>query len=73
MRAPRVLKLTSCQSENSEHVGRALSRYLEDQLGIATMFVDDIHWRERERLLDAGEIHAGCEPQVTALQAVSLS
>jgi phosphonate transport system substrate-binding protein len=59
MRVPRVLKLTSCQAENSEYVGRALSRHLTDRLGIATEFVDDISWRERERLLDAGEIHAG--------------
>jgi len=46
--------LTSCQSENSEFVGRALTRYFGERLGIRVEFVDDIPWEERERLLDAG-------------------
>jgi len=59
MGCPYVLKLTSCQAENSEFIGRAVADYIADRLGVATEFVDDIPWQEREYLLDKGEIHAG--------------
>src|SRR5438128_449329 len=59
MGRPRVLRLTSCQAENSEFIGRAVARYLADRLGLATEFVDGVPWQERERLLDGGNIHAG--------------
>jgi phosphonate transport system substrate-binding protein len=59
MRPPRLLRLTSCQSENSEHIGRALAAYVAPRIGIETEFVDDVPWQERERLLDEGAIHAG--------------
>jgi phosphonate transport system substrate-binding protein len=58
-RPPLVLRFTSCQSENSEFVGRALADYVAGRLGIATEFVDGVPWQERERLLDAGEVHVG--------------
>jgi len=56
---PRLLKLTSCQAENSEFVGRAVSRYVGGKLGMDTEFVAGIPWQERERLLDEGSFHAG--------------
>lgn len=56
---PRLLRLTSCQAENSEFIGRAVARYVGRRLGLATEFIDDVSWQDRERLLDAGEIHAG--------------
>lgn len=56
---PRVLKLTSCQAPNSEFIGRAISIYLADRLGLVVEFVDDVPWQERERLLESGEVHAG--------------
>ena len=59
MDSPRVLRLTSCQAPNAEFVAREVARYFEERAGIATEFVGGIPWRERERLLDAGEIHAG--------------
>ena len=59
MGRPRTLRLTSCQAENSEFIGRAVAKYVEDRLEVATEFVDCVPWRERERLLDEGEIHAG--------------
>lgn len=54
-----LLRLTSCQSENSEFIGRAIARHAGERLGIAVEFVDGVAWQERERMLDAGEIHAG--------------
>jgi ABC-type phosphate/phosphonate transport system substrate-binding protein len=59
MHSLRLLRLTSCQSENSEHIGRALAAYVGPRIGIETEFVDDVPWQERERLLDEGTIHAG--------------
>jgi phosphonate transport system substrate-binding protein len=59
MGCPYILKLTSCQAENTEFIGRAVADYIADRLGVATEFVDDIPWQERECLLDKGEIHAG--------------
>jgi len=55
----KLLKLTTCQAENTHEVGHALAAYAAEQLSFETRFVDDLHWRERERLLDAGEIQAG--------------
>lgn len=56
---PRLLRFTSCQAENSESLGRAIARYVAQRLGVETEFVDDVPWRERERLLDEGYVHAG--------------
>ncbi len=42
-----------------QFVGREVTRYIGERLGVATEFVDGFSWQERERLLDAGEIHAG--------------
>ena len=36
-----------------------MAKYVEERLEVATEFVDCVPWRERERLLDEGEIHAG--------------
>ena len=59
MSRPLLLKFTSCQAESAEFIGRAVARYVGDQLAIATRFVDDVPWPQRERLLDEGAIHAG--------------
>lgn len=54
-----LLRLTSCQAENAEFVGKALAEYLRKRLRMETEFVGDIPWQRRERLLDAGAIHVG--------------
>jgi phosphonate transport system substrate-binding protein len=59
MRSPRVLRFTSCQAENSEFIGCAVARYVGERLDLATEFVADIPWQERQRLLDIGAIHVG--------------
>lgn len=41
---------------NADDTCRAITRYLERKLGIATAFVDDMSWRERECQFDAGKI-----------------
>ena len=56
---PRLLRLTSSQAPNSEFIGRAIAAYLANRLGLVVEFVDDVPWRERERLLESGEVHAG--------------
>jgi len=53
------IKVISIQSENAAYTCQQITRYLGDQLGIATEFVNDISWPERERLLDAGQVHVG--------------
>jgi phosphonate transport system substrate-binding protein len=59
MRDARLLRFTSCQSENSEFIGRALTRYVGERLGLTTQFVDSIPWQKRQQLLDDGVIHSG--------------
>ncbi len=44
-------------ADNAEATCRAITSYLSHKLGIATEFVDCIPWQERERQLDAGQIH----------------
>lgn len=41
---------------NADTTCRAITRYLERNLGMSTEFVDDVSWRERERQFDAGDI-----------------
>jgi len=53
------LKLTSLMAENADFIGRAIAGYIAERLEFPTEFVDDIPWQERERLLDAGQIHVG--------------
>ncbi len=53
------IKVISIQSPNADDTCRQISRYLGDRLGISTEFVDDVPWQERERLLDAGQVHLG--------------
>lgn len=58
---PPLLRVTSCMADNAEATCRAITTYLGNKLGktlgIATEFVDCIPWQERERQLDAGQIH----------------
>lgn len=53
------LKVISIQSESMADTCRQIAHYLGDQLGVATEFVNDIPWKEREELLDAGQAHLG--------------
>ena len=52
-----VLRVATCMAPNADDTCRSITRFVERKLGIATEFVDGISWRERERQLDAGEIH----------------
>jgi phosphonate transport system substrate-binding protein len=52
----RVLKLASCMAENGELFCQNLAAYIQTQLGIETVYTNDIPWQEREWLFDAGEI-----------------
>ncbi len=53
------IKVTSIQSANADYTCRQITRYLGDQLGISTEFVNDRAWQEREQLLDSGQVHVG--------------
>ena len=53
------IKVTSIQSENADYTCQQITRYLGDQLGILTEFVNDVSWPEREQLLDTGQVHVG--------------
>lgn len=50
------LRFTSCLGANTDFVGAATAHYVSQQLGIASEFVSDSHWRRRERLFDEGKI-----------------
>jgi phosphonate transport system substrate-binding protein len=51
------LRVTSCMAENADFICRQITRYIAERLKIAAEFINDIPWQERERLLDAGQIH----------------
>ncbi|HEY9648450.1 MAG TPA: PhnD/SsuA/transferrin family substrate-binding protein, partial [Chroococcidiopsis sp.] len=53
------LIFTSCMAPNMDGLGQAIARYVGDRLSMATTFVNDIPWPEREARLDVGEIHVG--------------
>ncbi len=53
------LLFTSIQAPNQDYIGRLLSQYVSDRLGLDSDYIDDVSWQERERLLDAGDIHVG--------------
>lgn len=55
-RVMKLLKIASCMAENTEPFCRALARYIQNKIGIATEYVGGIPWQERERMFDAGEI-----------------
>lgn len=44
-------------AENTEVFCQRVAPYLHSKLGIQTEYISGIHWQERERLFDAGEIH----------------
>jgi phosphonate transport system substrate-binding protein len=52
-----VLKLTSCQADNTIPISREIAVYLSQHLPIPVEFVEDVPWPERYRLLDEGQIH----------------
>jgi phosphonate transport system substrate-binding protein len=51
-----TLTFTSCMAPHADAFCAALARYVGEQLQIATTFVGDIPWQERERRFDAGAI-----------------
>lgn len=52
----RPLRVTTCMAENADFVCDLVTRYIAERLGIATEFVNNIPWQQRERLLDAERI-----------------
>lgn len=53
------IKVISIQSENAAGTCRQITRYLGEQLGLATEFINDIPWQEREYLLDTQQVQLG--------------
>jgi phosphonate transport system substrate-binding protein len=51
-----TLSFTSCMAPRADAFCAALARYVGDQLQIATTFIGDIAWQERERRFDTGAI-----------------
>jgi len=54
---PAVLRVASCMAPNADDTCRAIAGYLGRQLAMPVEYVDQVSWRERERMLDAGDIH----------------
>jgi phosphonate transport system substrate-binding protein len=54
-----VLRFTTCQAQVAEPFCETLTAFIGQRLGIATEFICDIPWQERERLLDRGTIEVG--------------
>ena len=54
-----TLRATSCQAPNADPAVAAVVAYLAEKLGRPIAFVNQIHWAERDRLLDAGQMDLG--------------
>lgn len=50
------VKFTTCMAKNADFICRGIADYVGARLGVATEFINDIGWQERERRFDAGEI-----------------
>lgn len=55
----KLLRTTSLQAPNADFICQMIIQYVSDRLGMPAEFINDIPWQERERLLDAGQIHVG--------------
>jgi phosphonate transport system substrate-binding protein len=53
-----VLRLSSCQAPNSEHIKEAVCRHQTDHCGLRVEFVADGHWEQRYADLEAGRLDA---------------
>ena len=54
-----VLRVTTCQAENTHAPAKVVADYIGNQLGIATEFVLGLSWPERKTGLLNGDIHLG--------------
>src|SRR5438128_1812458 len=54
-----TLQITSLQAPNADPWVAAVVAYLGEKLGRRVEFVNDVPWEERERRLDAGQVHVG--------------
>lgn len=54
-----LLKFTSCQAPNADVHCQAIVDYVARRLPGTAVFVEDLPWQERKRLLAQGGIHAG--------------
>ena len=54
-----MMHITTCQAENTFEITRRLADYLVEQLRLPVACVEDISWKERYRLIEAGEMDMG--------------
>ena len=54
-----ILKFTSIQAPNQDFIVAEVSAYLGQRLGQQAEFIVEVGWRERDALLDAGQIQIG--------------
>ena len=50
------MKMRSCQAPLMDESCRAIATYLSERLDEQVLFIEDIHWEERYRQLDRGEL-----------------
>src|SRR5437016_9837905 len=68
-----LVKLTSCMAPNADFICRDISLYIAERLSIQTIFINDITWQERERMLDEGEIDIGWICGLPYIQKVDMA
>ena len=55
----QTLKIISIQSPNAAESCRQIAHHMGQRLGIATEFINDVPWQERDRMLESGEADIG--------------
>lgn len=53
------LKIISIQSPNAAESCRLITEHLGQRLGVATEFINDVSWQERDRMLESGAADIG--------------
>ncbi len=53
------MRITTCQAPNCDHILLNISKYLANALGEPFIFVHDVPWEERSRMIHNGEIEIG--------------
>jgi phosphonate transport system substrate-binding protein len=51
------LRIASLMAENADFIVAGVARYLQERVDVAVEVVGDVPWQERQRMLDAGEVH----------------
>ena len=74
MTIKQSLSLPSIQAPNQAFIIQDIARYLGERMGVASRFINDLPWQERQELIDSGKIDIAwiCGPLMSFGQIESI-